>query len=95
MWNSIVDAQKLRAFDIDAMNIFQRAFKAYIPIITPLILLLFRKANDFQIAMETKGFGAPIEPTEIETLSARRIDYLWLALIIAVFVSCTVLKFTR
>jgi len=95
MWNSIVDAQKLRAFDIDAMNIFQRAFKAYIPIITPLILLLFRKANDFQIAMETKGFGAPIEPTEIETLSARWIDYLWLALIIAVFVTCTVLKFTR
>ncbi|MGD2104224.1 MAG: energy-coupling factor transporter transmembrane component T [Anaerolineae bacterium] len=93
MWNSIVDAQKLRAFDIDGMNVFQRAFKAYIPIITPLILLLFRKANDFQIAMETKGFGAPIEPTAIETLSARWVDYLWLALIIAVFVGCSVLKF--
>jgi len=95
MWNSIVDAQKLRAFDIDSMNIFQRAFKAYIPIITPLILLLFRKANDFQIAMETKGFGAPIEPTEIETLSARRVDYVWLAVIAAVFVACTVIKFSR
>lgn len=95
MWDSIVDAQKLRAFDIDSMNIFQRAFKAYIPIITPLVLLLFRKANDFQIAMETKGFGAPIEPTEIETLSARPADYLWLGLIVAVFAGCTVLKFTR
>lgn len=47
------------------------------------------------IAMETKGFGAPIEPTEIETLSARRVDYLWLLLIVAVFVICTVFKFTR
>jgi len=93
MWNSIVDAQKLRAFDIDRMNVFKRAFKAYIPIITPLILLLFRKANDFQIAMETKGFGAPVEPTEIEVLTARPADYLWLALIVAVFVGCTVLKF--
>ncbi len=95
MWSSIVDAQKLRAFDIDSMNVIQRAIKAYVPILTPLILLLFRKANDFQIAMETKGFGAPIEPTEIETLSARWVDYVWLGLIIVVFAFCTVLKFTR
>ena len=94
MWGSIVDAQKLRAFDIDSMNFVKRAVKAYVPIITPLILLLFRKANDFQIAMETKGFGAPVEPTEIETLTARPADYLWLAFIVSVFVLCTVLKFT-
>jgi len=86
-----VDAQKLRAFDIDSMNLVKRAVKAYVPII---ILLLFRKANDFQIAMETKGFGAPVEPTEIETLTACPADYLWLAFIVGVFVLCTVLKFT-
>lgn len=95
MWSSIVDAQKLRAFDIDSMNFVKRAVKAYVPIITPLILLLFRKANDFQIAMETKGFGAPVEPTEIETLTARPADYFWLAVIVSVFVLCTVLKFAR
>lgn len=95
MWSSIVDAQKLRAFDIDSMNFVQRAFKAYVPIITPLILLLFRKANDFQIAMETKGFGAPIEPTEIEVLITHPADYVWLALIMGVFVLCTVLKFAQ
>ncbi|MGB9639715.1 MAG: energy-coupling factor transporter transmembrane component T family protein [Anaerolineales bacterium] len=94
MWGSIVEAQKLRAFDIDRMNIFQRAFKAYIPIITPLILLLFRKANDFQIAMETKGFGAPIKPTEIEVLTVHWSDYVWLAFIVGVFILCTVVKFT-
>ncbi|MGB9673260.1 MAG: energy-coupling factor transporter transmembrane component T family protein [Anaerolineales bacterium] len=93
MWGSIVEAQKLRAFDIDRMNIFQKAFKAYIPIITPLILLLFRKANDFQIAMETKGFGAPIKPTAIEVLSVTWVDYVWLAFIIGVFILCTVIKF--
>lgn len=93
MWGSIVEAQKLRAFDIDRMNLIKRAVKAYVPIITPLILLLFRKANDFQIAMETKGFGAPIEPTEIELLKARPADYLWLAFIVAVFGLCTTLRF--
>jgi len=61
----------------------------------PLVLLLFRKARYFLIAMETKGFGAPIEPAEIETLSARWVDYLRLLLIVAVFVVCTVIKFTR
>jgi energy-coupling factor transport system permease protein len=93
MWGSIVDAQKLRAFDIDSMNVFKRAFKAYIPILTPLILLLFRKANDFQIAMETKGFGAPLKPTEIDILEARPTDYAWAVFIVAVFVACTLLKF--
>ena len=34
-----------------------------------------------------------MEPTEIEVLTARPADYLWLALIVAVFVGCTVLKF--
>lgn len=95
MWGSIVEAQKLRAFDIDSMNLVKRALKAYVPIITPLILLLFRRANDFQIAMETKGFGAPIKPTEIEVVNARRADYLWLALVLAVFVLCTWLEFAR
>jgi energy-coupling factor transport system permease protein len=88
-----VEAQKLRAFDIDRMNVVKRAIRAYIPIITPLILLLFRKANDFQIAMETKGFGAPIEATEIEVLHTRPADFLWLALIVGVFALCTALKF--
>jgi energy-coupling factor transport system permease protein len=93
MWESIVEAQKLRAFNIERMNIVKRALRAYIPIITPLILLLFRKANDFQIAMETKGFGAPVEPTDVETLQARPADFLWLALIVAVFALCTALRF--
>jgi energy-coupling factor transport system permease protein len=94
MWGSIVDAQKLRAFDIDSMNIFKRAIKAYIPIITPLILLLFRKANDFQIAMETKGFGAPVKPTEMETLETRPADFAWLFIIVAYFILVTVVKFS-
>jgi energy-coupling factor transport system permease protein len=93
MWGSIVDAQKLRAFDIDSMNVVKRAVRAYVPIITPLILLLFRKANDFQVAMETKAFGAPIKPTEIETLTAETSDYCWLALIVGLFVVCTLWRF--
>jgi energy-coupling factor transporter transmembrane protein EcfT len=93
MWSSIVEAQELRAFDIARLNPAQRAVRAYVPIITPLILLLFRKANDFQIAMESKAFGAPGRPTEIEALSVRSTDWVWLIFLAGVFTLCTVLKF--
>ncbi|NIW13946.1 MAG: hypothetical protein GWN31_08445, partial [Candidatus Thorarchaeota archaeon] len=31
IWDRIVDAQKLRRFDIERMNIFSKAVKAYVP----------------------------------------------------------------
>lgn len=88
MWANIVDAQRLRAFDIDRMNIFVRLRKAYIPIVTPLILLLFRKANDFQIAMETKGFGTPARPTQVEMLRFTFLDAIALLIFLATFAFC-------
>ncbi|MCS7350060.1 energy-coupling factor transporter transmembrane protein EcfT [Thermoflexus sp.] len=93
MWNNIVDAQKLRAFDIDRMDPITRLRRAYVPIITPLILLLFRKANDFQIALETKGFGSPGRPTEIQTLQMKPIDFLAIGIFVAVFILCNLLRF--
>lgn len=93
MWNNIMDAQKLRAFDIDRMNLITRLRRAYVPIITPLILLLFRKANDFQIALETKGFGSPGRPTEMETLRMKPVDFLAIGIFLIIFVLCNVLRF--
>lgn len=85
MWEFITGAQKLRAFDIDRMNPVVKLRRAYVPIITPLILLLFRKANDFQIALETRGFGNPGNPTVIEERKITGMDWVFLALILAVF----------
>ena len=59
MWEHIMSAQKLRAFDIDRMNPVTKLRRAYVPIVTPLILLLFRKANDFQIALESRALAHP------------------------------------
>ncbi|MBU4225630.1 MAG: energy-coupling factor transporter transmembrane protein EcfT [Chloroflexi bacterium] len=92
MWMNIIDAQKLRAFDVDRMNVFVRLRKAYVPIVTPLILLLFRKANDFQIAMETKGFGSPVRPTEVELLYFKLPDYLAILIFVSTFLFCNWLR---
>ncbi|MBN2149081.1 MAG: energy-coupling factor transporter transmembrane protein EcfT [Anaerolineales bacterium] len=85
MWEHITGAQKLRAFDIDRMNPVAKLRRAYVPIVTPLILLLFRKANDFQIALETRGFGTPGDPTVIEDRLFTVMDWIMLAIIVMVF----------
>jgi energy-coupling factor transport system permease protein len=85
MWENIMSAQKLRAFDIDRMNPVTRLRRAYVPIVTPLVLLLFRKANDFQIALETRAFGAPGNPTEVEIRPFTWVDILTVVVFLLVF----------
>lgn len=92
MWEYITGAQKLRAFDIDRMNPVVKLRRAYVPIVTPLILLLFRKANDFQIALETRGFGSPGNPTVMEERHFTPLDWLVLAVVLAVFIFAQFLR---
>lgn len=93
MWDNILSAQKLRAFDIDRMNPIVKLRRAYVPIVTPLILLLFRKANDFQIALETRGFGTPGDPTEVEIRTFTLADWIAVLLFLAVFAFTQYLRF--
>jgi energy-coupling factor transport system permease protein len=93
MWDNILSAQKLRAFDIDRMNPVVKLRRAYVPIVTPLILLLFRKANDFQIALETRGFGTPGDPTEVEIRPFTVADWITALLFLAVFAFTQYLRF--
>jgi len=85
MWENIMSAQKLRAFDIDRMNPITKLRRAYVPIVTPLVLLLFRKANDFQIALETRAFGAPGDPTDVQPRQFTLADVLTVVVFLAVF----------
>jgi energy-coupling factor transport system permease protein len=91
-WRRIVDAQKLRAFDIEAMNIVKRAFKAYVPIATPLILILLRRAYDLQIAIESRGFGAPKQRTFLEDIRFKPLDALALIFFVLFFALAIALK---
>lgn len=93
-FSDIKDAQKLRAFDIDRMNIIVRAFKAYVPILTPLILNLLRRGMELQISIEARGYGATKNPTQLEELSFHLRDYLMLLLIGAVFLAALYVNYT-
>ncbi|MEM2729179.1 MAG: energy-coupling factor transporter transmembrane component T [Candidatus Korarchaeum sp.] len=93
-FSDIKDAQKLRAFDIDRMNMMVRAFKAYVPILTPLILNLLRRGMELQISIESRGYGATKNPTQLEELSMRVSDYSMLLMIVAVFSLSLYLNYT-
>jgi energy-coupling factor transport system permease protein len=91
IWRSIIDAQKIRGFDFDKMNIFKK-LGAYIPILIPLILISLRKANDLEVAIESRAFGAPIKRTFVEDVSFHRTDMFFICIFIALFVSCIFFK---
>jgi len=93
-FSDIKDAQKLRAFDIDRMNIIVRAFKAYVPILTPLILNLLRRGMELQISIESRGYGATKNPTQLEELHLRLRDYVTFIIIILIFASSIYVNYT-
>jgi len=92
IWRTIIDAQKLRGFDFDRMNMFKKLVKAYVPIITPLILISLRKANDLEIAIETRAFGAPIKRTLIEETGFHTGDIVFIATLTLLFIVCIIFK---
>ncbi|MDI6894701.1 MAG: energy-coupling factor transporter transmembrane component T [Bacillota bacterium] len=93
MWNSILDAQKLRGFDLSSMGTIDKLRRGFIPVVVPLILLLFRRGDELEIAMGGKGFGAPGRPTELEPLRFGWRDLVAASLIAGAVVGVYVVKF--
>ena len=91
--NNIIEAQKIRGFDLDSASIYQKLRRAYIPIITPLLLLMFRRAMDLEVAINARAFGAKKEPTYMEDISFKARDYIGSLIIILVFSFCMYLLY--
>jgi len=92
-WKAIIDAQKIRGFDIDKANLYQKIRRAYIPIVTPLILLMFRRAMDLEVAINARAFGAKKERTYIEDISFKPVDYVGFLAVGIIFVVIMYLQF--
>jgi len=73
-YNEIIEAQKIRGHDIDKMNLISRLRKAYIPIVTPLFISVLRHADELQISIESRAFGAVKERTYIEEIKIGAAD---------------------
>jgi len=82
--NKIISAQRSRGADFDSGNIFARA-KALIPILVPLFVSAFRRAEDLAVAMECRCYRGDIGRTRMRILKISAIDILSLLIGILCF----------
>ena len=73
--DKIMSAQKARGADFETGNIFKRA-KAFIPLLVPLFMSAFRRADELAIAMESRCYHGGEGRTRMRALRYERRDAL-------------------
>lgn len=73
--DKIMKAQIARGADFDSGNLIQKA-KAMVPLLVPLFIAAFRRANDLAMAMEARCYHGGEGRTKMKPLIYKREDYL-------------------
>ena len=73
--DKIMSAQKARGADFDSGNIFQKA-KALVPILVPLFISAFRRADELATAMECRCYHGGEGRTRLHQLKYEKRDYI-------------------
>ena len=77
--DKIMSAQKARGADFENGSLLQRA-KALLPILVPLFVSAFRRADELAAAMESRCYHGGEGRTRMKTLQFAQRDYIALAL---------------
>jgi energy-coupling factor transport system permease protein len=72
--DKIISAQKARGADMESGNVFRRA-KALIPVLIPLFISSFRRAEELAIAMECRCYRGGKGRTRMTTTHFAFRDY--------------------
>ena len=83
--DKIMSAQKARGADFDSGNLFRRA-KALLPILVPLFVSAFRRADELAVAMESRCYHGGEGRTRMKQLRMQGID-AWALLLGAAFLA--------
>lgn len=83
--DKIMSAQKARGVDFDSGNLFQRA-KALLPILVPLFVSAFCRADELAVAMESRCYHGGEGRTRMKQLKMQGID-AWALVLGATFLS--------
>jgi energy-coupling factor transport system permease protein len=73
--DKIMKAQLARGADLESGNIFKRV-RAMVPILVPLFVSAFRRANDLALAMESRCYHGGDGRTKMKPLIYRRGDFV-------------------
>lgn len=90
--DKIMKAQLARGADFESGNIIKRA-KGLVPILVPLFVSAFRRANDLALAMEARCYHGGDGRTKMYPLQYRSCDVTAYIILILVLVVMAVLRF--
>ena len=82
----IMNAQKSRGADFSSGSLIKRA-KALIPILIPLFVSSFKRAEELATAMECRCYRGDKNRTKLQKLTYKAIDYSWLITSVVIFTS--------
>ena len=88
--DKIMSAQKARGADFESGNIFRKA-KALVPILVPLFISAFRRADELATAMECRCYHGGEGRTKLHVLKYERRDYVALTVGVVLMVVIMVL----
>lgn len=83
--DKIMKAQIARGADFESGNLIQKA-KAMVPLLVPLFIAAFRRANDLAMAMEARCYRGGEGRTKMKPLIYKKNDYVAYGILAAYFV---------
>lgn len=89
--DKIMKAQMARGADFETGGIIKRA-KALVPLLVPLFVSAFRRANDLAMAMEARGYRGGDGRTKFKPLVYEKSDYAAYAIMWTFLAICVVAK---
>lgn len=87
----IMSAQKARGAEFDTGGIVEKA-KALLPILVPLFISSFRRADELAVAMEARCYHGGEGRTKLKELRFGAIDYVALAVMVLTLVAVILLR---
>ena len=89
--DKIMKAQIARGADFESGNLIKKA-KAMVPLLVPLFISAFRRANDLAMAMEARCYRGGEGRTKMKPLIYKKRDRVAYAILGAYFALCVVIR---
>ena len=89
--DKIMKAQMARGADFETGNILQKV-KNMVPLLVPLFISAFRRANDLAMAMEARCYHGGEGRTQMKPLSYRGSDFIAYAVVVLYLALCIVIR---
>ena len=90
--DKIMKAQMARGADFESGNLIKRA-KSLIPLLVPLFISAFRRADELAMAMEARCYRGGENRTRMRELIFRKTDYLALIIITVYLIAVIVFRY--